>query len=99
MPGSLGVEAVLQALQAFALEQGLGAGMRSPRFGLPERRPMVWKYRGQIVPENRVMKLEAHVTGVEREPGRATVTADASVWADGVRIYEIRQAAISVMEG
>jgi 3-hydroxymyristoyl/3-hydroxydecanoyl-(acyl carrier protein) dehydratase len=99
MPGSLGVEAVLQALQAFALEQGLGAGMRSPHFGLPQGRPIVWKYRGQIVPENRVMKLEAHITNVERTPSGATVTAEASLWADGMRIYEIRQAAISVLEG
>ncbi len=99
MPGSLGVEAVLQALQAFALEQGLGAGMHSPRFGLPQAGTMVWKYRGQIVPENRVMKLEAHIQNVERTPQGVTVTADASVWADGVRIYEIHQATVGVVEG
>ncbi len=99
MPGSLGIEAALQSLRVFALDLGLGAGLRSARFGVPEEQLMVWKYRGQIVPENRVMKLEAHIARVDRTANGAIVTADASVWADGIRIYEIQQAAIRVLEG
>ncbi len=99
MPGSLGVEAVLQALQAFAQQQGRAQGMRAPRCGLPQGRKMVWKYRGQIVPANRVMKLEAHIARVEPSENGTIVTADASVWADGIRIYELQHAVISVLEG
>ncbi len=95
MPGSLGVEAVLQALRIFTGERGQGA----MRFALPQEQEMTWKYRGQIVPANRAMKLEAHIAGVEQTVGGTTVVADASVWADGIRIYEIKQAAVSVLEG
>ncbi len=99
MPGSLGVEALLQALQTFLLEQELGAGLRLARFGLPQAQEMRWKYRGQIVPGNRVMKLEAHISKLEQTPGGATLTADASLWADGIRIYELQQAATGLLEG
>lgn len=99
MPGSLGVEATLQALRVYALESGLCRSLSSPRFALPAGAPVVWKYRGQILPENREMKLEAAITKVEPLAGGFQVTADASLWADGIRIYEIQQAAISVLEG
>jgi 3-hydroxymyristoyl/3-hydroxydecanoyl-(acyl carrier protein) dehydratase len=98
MPGSLGVEAILEAVQLYALRSGLGKDLRSPRFGLSLERPMSWKYRGQILPTHRQMKLEAHVTAVERSAGQVTVFADASLWADATRIYEIKNAAVCLRE-
>ncbi|MBV9120126.1 MAG: hypothetical protein JOZ39_05415 [Chloroflexi bacterium] len=49
MPGSLGVEAMLQALGALQ-PRTLALGRTT------------WKYRGQIVPTNQRMSLELHVT-------------------------------------
>ena len=58
MPGSLGVEAILQAMQAFALQQGLGKDFVSPAFvQLPNHKTM-WKYRGQILTHVKEMHLE-----------------------------------------
>lgn len=98
MPGSLGVEAILEAMQAFALETDLGAELRSPAFAHLLDNTTVWKYRGQIVPTSEWMRLEAHVTRVVREPGRVTLIADASLWRDRLRIYEVRDLALQIVE-
>lgn len=99
MPGSLGVEAILQALQVYALKTGLGRSFRSPRFGLPLDRWLEWKYRGQIIPAHAMMKIEVHLRGVERVASQVILHADASLWADHMRIYEVKDAAISLQEG
>ena len=98
MPGSLGVEAIFEAIQLYALHAGLGKPFRSPRFGLPVDRPISWKYRGQILPSQRQMKLEVQVVGVEKTPGQVIILANASLWADAARIYEVKNATVSLDE-
>jgi 3-hydroxymyristoyl/3-hydroxydecanoyl-(acyl carrier protein) dehydratase len=99
MPGSLGVEAIHQALQVYAIETGLGSRFTSPRFGLNTGQRMQWKYRGQITPAHHVMELEAHIAGIEQVDNQVIVRAEASLWVDNIRIYEVKQAAISLLEG
>ena len=99
MPGSLGVEAIIEAMQAFVLDQNLGEGMKNPRFDLVPGQVMSWKYRGQILQTAKVMKLEVHLTRVEKSAGQALVMGDASLWADRIRIYEIKDAGIRLVEG
>ena len=60
--------------------------------------PVVWKYRGQIIQSNQLMSIEAHIKKIEREGDKIVVTADANLWKDGLRIYEITDAAIVIME-
>ncbi len=98
MPGSLGVEAMLQALQAFALQAGVGRNFRSPRFAHAQNHNTVWKYRGQIVPENQDMSLEMHITKIDTSPGCITLHAQASLWKENLRIYEVNSLALSVVE-
>lgn len=98
MPGSLGVEAMLQALQAYALHTGVGKDFRSPRFVNVTDHTITWKYRGQIVPENKDMSLELHIIRTETSPGRITLYADASLWKEHLRIYEVKSLALSVVE-
>jgi 3-hydroxymyristoyl/3-hydroxydecanoyl-(acyl carrier protein) dehydratase len=98
MPGSLGVEAAFQALQAYALASGLADELHNPRFGLVEGRPLAWKYRGQILPGQREMRLALRVGAVERSPGQRILSAEASLWADAVRIYELKGLAVQLYE-
>jgi 3-hydroxymyristoyl/3-hydroxydecanoyl-(acyl carrier protein) dehydratase len=98
MPGSLGVEAMLQALQAYALQTGVGRDFRSPRFAHALDHNTVWKYRGQIVPDNQDMSLELHITKPVAAPGRITLHAQASLWKENLRIYEVNSLALSVVE-
>jgi 3-hydroxymyristoyl/3-hydroxydecanoyl-(acyl carrier protein) dehydratase len=97
MPGSLGVEAILELLQVYALANDLGAGFRNPRFIAPLT-TVVWKYRGQITPENRTMTLDLHLTDVIREPGRVVLVADASLSKDRLRIYEVKNLVLAIEE-
>ena len=88
MPGSLGVEAIIQALQAFALQQGLGAPFKNPCFS-PVLTKVIWKYRGQIIPNNKFMQLEVHVKNIEQKGDQVVLTADANLWREDLRIYEV----------
>jgi 3-hydroxymyristoyl/3-hydroxydecanoyl-(acyl carrier protein) dehydratase len=98
MPGSLGIEAILQALQTYALHFDLGKEFQSPTFGhLSGGAAMNWRYRGQIVPSNHLMQIEAHITHIDHSQKQITIEADASLWADDVRIYEVKGASIGLM--
>ncbi|CAM2785578.1 beta-ketoacyl synthase N-terminal-like domain-containing protein [Shewanella amazonensis] len=97
MPGSLGVEAIIELLSSFALDSGLGNEFANPRFNHCLSR-VKWKYRGQISPLNKQMSLELHVTAIERETGRVTLKADAWLAKDGLRIYEISDLALAIEE-
>lgn len=98
MPGSLGVEAMMQAFQTYALQIGLGRAFRSPRFVHADGHNIVWKYRGQIVPDNKELSLEIHISKVETTPGRITLVGEASLWKENLRIYEVTSLALSVVE-
>jgi 3-hydroxymyristoyl/3-hydroxydecanoyl-(acyl carrier protein) dehydratase len=98
IPGSLGVESVLQALQEWLLDAGAGDQLRDPGFILPAGLEFNWKYRGQFLPTDGTVTLEAHIKSVQRKPGRVRVTADASLWKPGLRIYELTDAAIELRE-
>ena len=97
MPGSLGLEAVIQALQALALSQGFGTPFKNPYFS-PVLSKVVWKYRGQIIPKNKYMQLELHLKNIEQENGQVILTADANLWREDLRIYEITDIVVGISE-
>jgi 3-hydroxymyristoyl/3-hydroxydecanoyl-(acyl carrier protein) dehydratase len=99
MPGSLGVEAILQAMQAFALELDLGKSFRSPCFKQATPHTVIWHYRGQVSRLHSAMMLEIHVKRIEHTPEQVTIIGDASLWRDdGLRIYEVLDVALGIQE-
>jgi len=98
MPGSLGVEAILQAMQVFALQQDLGKDFRSPRFVQLDNHTTVWKYRGQILRPVREMYLEVHIKSVERRGDILAVIGDAYLWNGKMRIYQVTDLALGIQE-
>lgn len=98
MPGSLGVEAILEGVKVLALAKGMGSGFRAPRFALASETCTSWRYRGQITPEHKRMDLEVHLREAIRNGAGLTLFADASAWVDGLRIYEIKNASIRIVE-
>ncbi|MCH6548038.1 MAG: multicopper oxidase domain-containing protein, partial [Gemmatimonadetes bacterium] len=87
-PGSLGIEAMIQALQFFMLERGMGEGIEAPRFEpLALGEPMTWKYRGQVVPRNETVQVTLDVTEIGHDESGPYAVASASLWCDAVRIY------------
>ena len=98
MPGSLGISAIRQALQTYALWRDLGRGLRSPYFTLVPDNQVQWKYRGQIVPADSGFHLEAHIKQIERQGNSVTLLADASLWKDELRIYEVENVGVRLAE-
>ena len=98
MPGSLGVEAVYQALQAYAFQAKLGENFKSPRISLIQEKPVSWKYRGQIIPTTRQMTIKVVLRPVIQNAKEVIILGDASLWADQVRIYHVNNAGIKILE-
>ena len=97
MPGSLGVEAVIELMQTYALENDLGKQFTNPRFIAPTTL-VKWKYRGQITPLNKEMSLDVHITDIIKEDGEVRLVGDANLSKDGLRIYEVKDIVLSLIE-
>ena len=55
--------------------------------------------RGQITPQHRLMELEVHITKIEKQPGRVLLQGDASLWVDDLRIYQVKNLTVGILEG
>jgi 3-hydroxymyristoyl/3-hydroxydecanoyl-(acyl carrier protein) dehydratase len=89
MPGSLGLEALLQALKLYARERfgGLVSTHRFEAMGL--QRTHGWQYRGQVLPTNREVTVQAMITGLD-EGDEPQVIADGQLAVDGRVIYAMK---------
>jgi 3-hydroxymyristoyl/3-hydroxydecanoyl-(acyl carrier protein) dehydratase len=98
MPGSLGIEAILEAMRVFAIDQGLGSNFANASFSLDEQ-SFQWKYRGQILKTVRSMYVEININRIEQDQKGIAISGDASLWADDIRIYLAKNAAIRITQG
>ncbi len=94
MPGSLGIEAMFQAMKVFARQQSKNAAA----VDLVAGQKMTWRYRGQVLQHHRQMQVEVHFYKVQGMGKTKLFTGDASLWADDSRIYEARNMVIAVEE-
>ncbi|PKI16016.1 hotdog fold thioesterase [Colwellia sp. 12G3] len=97
MPGSLGVEAIIELMQTYALKNDLGKSFTNPRFSAPNS-VVKWKYRGQITPLNKQMSLDVHITDIVHEAGEVRLIGDANLSKDGLRIYQVKDIVLSIVE-
>lgn len=99
-PGSLGLEAMLQALQFHMLHTGMGKDIIEPRFEpIALQRRHVWKYRGQVLPKHRRVHTTLEIVETGRDEHGVYALADASLWADGQRIYEMAGVGMRIVSG
>jgi PfaB family protein len=99
MPGSLGLETITQAVQAYAIEAGLDKGFTNPRFGQVENHEVTWKYRGQVLSDSEQINVEVSIKSVERQGEHLAIIADASLWKGALRIYQFNNVAVAIVEG
>ncbi|MEC4727111.1 3-hydroxyacyl-[acyl-carrier-protein] dehydratase FabA [Shewanella sp. D64] len=97
MPGSLGVEAIIETMQTYAISKDLGAGFKNPKFG-QILSDIKWKYRGQINPLNKQMSMDVSITSIKDVDGKKVITGNASLSKDGLRIYQVFDIAICIEE-
>jgi 3-hydroxymyristoyl/3-hydroxydecanoyl-(acyl carrier protein) dehydratase/1-acyl-sn-glycerol-3-phosphate acyltransferase len=97
-PGSLGLDAMLQALEVLMIERGMAADIAAPRFeAIATGVAMTWKYRGQIVPENQRIAIDVAITRATRDAAGALAEARGSLYVDGKRIYEASGLAVRIV--
>ncbi len=96
MPGSLGIEALFEAIQLFALQEGLGANIVNASFDQTAPHRTVWKYRGQILQHDPLMNVEVNIKEVKEDNGKVIIIADGSLWKGTLRIYEVTNMAITI---
>jgi 3-hydroxymyristoyl/3-hydroxydecanoyl-(acyl carrier protein) dehydratase len=99
MPGSLGLETISQAIQAFALHTHLHAGMTTPHFANADHHEMVWKYRGQVLGDSDSVNVEISIADIVRDADGVTIIADASLWKGALRIYEFKHVTVRLTDG
>ena len=98
-PGSLGIEAMIQLLQWYMIDQRLGHHYKRPRFTcLGLGRSMQWKYRGQVIPENQVITTTMDILEIGTDEVGVFAVANASLWVDGKRIYEAENLCMHIVE-
>ena len=97
MPGSLGVEAIIELLQCYALTNDLGKQFKNPRFTTSNTK-VAWKYRGQITPLNKQMSLDIHLTEIMTTDSEVRLVGDANLSKDGLRIYQVKDIVLSIVE-
>lgn len=94
-PGSLGLESFLQLLKIAAAERwGVGPETQFETVALGEKHS--WNYRGQIVPSNREIVIEALVTEVDER--RRLLKADGYLSVDGKIIYQLKDFSLKIKE-
>lgn len=86
MPGSLGIETIAQAAKIFAANHFV----KDSRISLAIGQELTWKYRGQVLQQNKQMQIEIHFHKIISEGRKHYLSGDASLWADDLRIYEVQ---------
>jgi hypothetical protein len=80
---------MIQLLQFYMLHTEMDASMDVPVFEpLAVQRQYKWKYRGQVVPENKLITTTMDIVEEGSDECGLYVIANASLWVDGKRIYE-----------
>lgn len=89
MPGSLGLEALQQLLLVYARER-FGSSLGSHRAqSQAVGQPHVWQYRGQVIPTNALVQVQAVVKSVV-EGAEPLIVADGQLVCDGKVIYAMK---------
>jgi 3-hydroxymyristoyl/3-hydroxydecanoyl-(acyl carrier protein) dehydratase len=98
-PGSIGIQALLQLLQFYMLQENLQAGMKNPKFEpIALDKKLTWKYRGQVVPKNHLIEATLDVIDQGRDEKGVYAIAQASLWVDKKRIYQVDHLAMRIID-
>ena len=90
MPGSLGIEAVIQAFKAAVHSITKSEQPVTLAAGLGFK----WKYRGQVLQKHHQMIVDVNIQEQQSMDKSSVFTADANLWADETRIYELKNLAV-----
>lgn len=93
MPGSLGLEAMMQALEVFKLYSIKEKNLNNVAFSMLDFEKLFsWKYRGQVLSHNKKMRVFLKI----EEDRKDYTIASASLFADEIKIYEAKNLSLSL---
>lgn len=97
-PGSLGLESFLQLLKVYAVDRWGDRFRDTHRFEpMPLGLEHTWCYRGQVIPPNKRVEVEACIT--ERHDGPSPMLkANGFLRVDGLNIYEMIDFGLRLVE-
>ncbi len=84
-PGSLGLEAMVQLMKILATRFWPSVDTFLP---LVDPEPHIWIYRGQVIPHNNTVIVEASIS--HREEASGLLVANGKLSVDGLIIYEMK---------
>jgi acyl transferase domain-containing protein/3-hydroxymyristoyl/3-hydroxydecanoyl-(acyl carrier protein) dehydratase len=96
MPGTLMLQAGMQAMAFYLTALGFTTGRDGWRFEPVGGRPCTARCRGQVTPSSRIVEYEVFVRGVSAGP-QPTLYADVLGTVDGVRAFHGRDVALRLV--
>ncbi|MDF1513573.1 MAG: PfaB family protein [Anaerolineae bacterium] len=96
MPGSLGVDLVIQAMELSMRRLWQGQAVQNLVRSEVSGNTTMWRYRGQVTPNNQRLMIECHVKDKDEDDHHLTLRGQASVWVDNLRIYEVDNLALTL---
>ncbi|HNT98545.1 MAG TPA: hypothetical protein PKK31_09795, partial [Elusimicrobiales bacterium] len=94
-PGSLGLESFINLVKAAALKRWPGLPKDARFESMAIGRKHTWIYRGQVIPRNGLVTVEAYITGAD--DASRTLTADGFLMVDGLVIYQMKDFAVKLV--
>jgi 3-hydroxymyristoyl/3-hydroxydecanoyl-(acyl carrier protein) dehydratase len=94
-PGSLGIESFIQLIKFMALDRFKDL-IDSHTIEHAKGEAHNWIYRGQVVPENKLVEVEAVVTKISEGP-EPSIWADGYLKVDGLYIYQMNNFGITMV--
>ena len=88
-PGSLGVESFVQLLRFFLIQK-YELDPTAYEVRMSEHQTHEWIYRGQIIPANNEIEIQAHISEHIKDENGCRVTASGALVVDGICIYEMK---------
>ncbi len=95
-PGSIGLESFLQLLKYVALQRWPNTAQNHRFQPILLNRPHTWAYRGQVIPSNKSVQVQAQITAIEEQPIK-TIIARGFLSVDGLPIYEMTDFGIALV--
>lgn len=99
MPGSLGVEAIVQGIWSSLRVLAEKVRFKKSVIDYSNEQPLIWKYRGQVLPANKNVRFEIHLQNSPADVSNPHYQADADFWIDDRKIYTIKNISMTLREG
>ena len=96
-PGSLGIHMLVELLTVLALDREKRGGLRRRTAeSVAPNAHTVWRYRGQVLPESRMVSVLVEVTGIADTPTGRRYLGAGSLFVDGLKIYTAKDLSVDL---